>query len=256
MLFNEIIYGPIHSRRMGSSLGINLGPNFGKVCSFDCIYCECGWNKDGMKDRKIPSASEVKEALGDKLRECREKGICIDSITYSGNGEPTMHPDFGKIMDITIALRDELFPTAAVTVLSNATQLGRPSVVEALKKADNAILKIDSSDLEAACFINRPASKDYSPERVKEQMKAFGGDFILQTMFLRGTVGGKEIDCTRPDLVAGWQNLVREIRPREVMMYTLDRATPAPDLYKVSVAEMESIAAPLRSEGFVIQIRG
>lgn len=241
---------------MGSSLGINLGPNNGKICSFDCIYCECGWNKDGMKDREIPTVAELRGALDAKLRECKAGGIGIDSITFSGNGEPTMHPHFGEIMDVVLVLRDELFPSAEVTVLSNATQLGRPAVVDALKKADNAILKIDSSDLDTARFINRPVSKDYSVERVKNQMKAFDGDFILQTMFLRGTVDGEAVDCTAPRLVEGWRDLVREVRPREVMMYTVDRATPAPDLHKVTVEEMEKIAAPLKAEGFKIQIRG
>jgi wyosine [tRNA(Phe)-imidazoG37] synthetase (radical SAM superfamily) len=262
MLFNEIVYGPIHSRRMGSSLGINLGPNFGKVCTFDCIYCECGWNKDGREDRKVPTVEEFRAALNAKLRECHDAGIGIDSITYSGNGEPTLHPHFAEIVDMTLALRDELYPKAVVTVLSNSTQLGRPEVVEALKKVDNAILKFDSGDFETAKLIDRPVSPDYSMDWIKGQLKAFGGDFILQTMFLRGmaedpvTGERKPIDCTKPELVASWQDLVREIKPREVMMYTIDRPTPDKELQKVSVEEMRAIAAPLVAEGFKIQIRG
>lgn len=255
ILFNEIVFGPIKSRRLGSSLGVNLLPKFGKWCSFDCIYCECGWNKDGKNDTKLPSKEEVYEALDSKLHKLRGEGTPVDTITFSGNGEPTMHPAFPQIIDFTLQLRDKLYPSAKVSVLTNATQLGRQEVREALQKIDNPILKIDSPIEWMVEAINIP-NESYSLEKTIENIKLFNHNFILQTMFLRGVENGVEIDCTNGEHVAKWRDLVRELAPREVMMYTIDRETPAKNLQKVSVEEMEAIAAPLKEEGFNIQIRG
>lgn len=255
ILFNEIVFGPIKSRRLGSSLGVNLLPKFGKWCSFDCIYCECGWNKDGKNDTKLPSKEEVYEALDSKLHKLRGEGTPVDTITFSGNGEPTMHPAFPQIIDFTLQLRDKLYPSAKVSVLTNATQLGRQEVREALQKIDNPILKIDSPIEWMVEAINIP-NESYSLEKTIENIKLFNHNFILQTMFLKGVENGVEIDCTDEVHVAKWRDLVRELAPREVMMYTIDRETPAKNLQKVSVEEMEAIAAPLKEEGFIIQIRG
>lgn len=255
ILFNETVFGPIKSRRLGNSLGVNLLPKFGKWCSFDCIYCECGWNKDGKEDKRLPSKEEVFEALELKLRTLKDEGTPVDTITFSGNGEPTMHPDFPEIIDFTLKLRDELYPSAKVSVLSNATRLGRKEVRDALMKTDNPILKIDSPIEEMVQAINIP-NEAYSLQRTIGEMKLFNHDFILQTMFLKGEEGGKTIDCTCEEHVKAWRNLVRELAPREVMMYTIDRETPAKNLCKVTVEEMQQIAAPLVEEGFNIQIRG
>ena len=250
MMREDIVFGPIHSRRLGSSLGINLLPRFGKLCNFDCIYCECGWNRDGLGDRRIPTAEELKAALEDKLRECRDAGVGIDSITFSGDGEPTLNPDFPQIIDITLALRDEYFPSAAVSVLSNATRAGRPEVFEALRKVDNPILKLDAPTDELVARINRPQG-GYSVRRVVEDLKKFEGDFVLQTMFL----ASPDFDSSSPEVLEGWMDIVRELRPREVMVYTIDRSTPQPDLVKFSAARMRELVAPLIEEGFNIQIR-
>lgn len=255
ILFNEIVFGPIRSRRLGSSLGVNLLPKFGKWCSFDCIYCECGWNRDGRNDTRLPAREEVFEALESRLRSLRAEGTPVDTITFSGNGEPTMHPDFPAIIDFTLKLREELYPSAKVSVLSNATQLGRKEVRDALMKVDNPILKIDSPLEELVEAINIP-NEVYSLERTIENIKLFNHNFILQTMFLKGVENGREIDCTSPEHVEKWRALVRELAPREVMMYTIDRETPAKNLQKVTVEEMQQIAAPLIAEGFEIQIRG
>ncbi len=257
ILFNHIVFGPIISRRLGHSLGVNLLPKFGKWCSFDCIYCECGWNKDGKDDRKLPSKEEVFQALESKLLELQASGTPVDTITFSGNGEPTLHPDFAQIIDFTIAVRDKYFPKAKVSVLTNATQIGRKEVRGALLKVDNAILKIDSPIEQMAHAIDNP-SNGYSLAQVIENMKKFNGNFILQTMFLKGwdRSGKFYIDCTNEEHCAAWRELVREIRPREIMMYTIDRETPQSGLEKVSEEQMKMIAAELVSEGFEVQIKG
>lgn len=255
ILFNHIIFGPIKSRRLGSSLGVNLLPRFGKWCSFDCIYCECGWNKDGKADNKLPTKEEVRLALDTRLHALKEAGTPIDTITFSGNGEPTLHPDFPEIIDFTLQLRDKLYPSAKVSVLTNASGIGKAAVRDALMKIDNPILKIDSPVPSLMQQIDRP-NEAYSLDKTIAYMKLFQGNFILQTMFLKGEVEGARIDCTNAEHCDAWRKLVRELNPREVMMYTIDRETPAKGLQKVSEEEMRAIAGPLQEEGFKIQIKG
>lgn len=247
----EIVFGPIHSRRLGSSLGINLLPEKGKLCNFDCIYCECGWNRDGRDDKRIPTAAELRSALDAKLSECVASGTPIDSITFSGDGEPTLNPDFSEIIDITLELRDKYYPHAVVSVLSNATRLGRESVLNALRKVDNPILKIDAPTAELAALINQPEG-DYRVEDVVSDLKKFNGDFVLQTMFLRSD----DFDSSSPEVLDGWMAIVRDLRPREVMVYTIDRETPKKGLRKFTVEEMKALVQPLVDEGIKIQIRG
>lgn len=247
----ETVFGPIFSRRLGSSLGINLLPREGKLCNFDCIYCECGWNKDGTGDRQIPSAAEVRGALECKLQECRNAGTPIDSITFSGDGEPTLNPDFARIIDDTLQLRDALYPSAKVSVLSNATMLGRPAVVEALRKVDNPILKLDAPTAELASRINQPYA-GYDPMKVVRDLEQFEGDFVLQTMFLRSP----SFDSSSSEVLIPWMDIVRRLHPREIMVYTIDRPTPAKGLRKFTEAQMRALVQPLLDEGFNIQIKG
>ncbi len=251
MMREELVFGPIHSRRLGSSLGINLLPRNGKICNFDCIYCECGWNKDGRGDHTLPTAAELHDALEVKLKECAAAGTLIDSITFSGDGEPTLNPEFPEIIDITIALRDRYYPSAKVSVLTNATRIGRDSVFNALRKVDNPILKLDAPSDALVARINQPTG-DYSVRQVVEDMKKFKGDFILQTIFLKSS----DFDSSSPEVVEGWMDIVRELRPREIMVYTIDRETPAKDLKKFTVGQMRGLVQPLIDEGFVIQING
>lgn len=251
MMREELVFGPIHSRRLGSSLGINLLPTKGKLCNFDCVYCECGWNKDGRGDRRLPTAAELRSTLEAKLVECRDAGTPIDSITFSGDGEPTLNPDFAEIIDITVSLRDKYFPQAKVSVLSNATRIFRDEVFEALRKVDNPILKIDAPTDELAARINQPQG-EYHVEDVVTDLMRFEGDFVLQTMFLRSP----SFDSSSPEVLDGWMNIVRRLRPREVMVYTLDREAPASGLEKFSVEEMRKLVEPLINEGFTVQIRG
>ena len=249
MLRETTVFGPIHSRRLGSSLGINLLPQEGKVCNFDCVYCECGWNKDGLNDRTLPTAEDVKEALSAKLKACMESATPIDSITFSGDGEPTLNPQFADIIDITLALRDKYYPKAKVSVLSNATQIGRDSVFQALKKVDNAILKLDAPTDAQAALVNRPTGA-YHVADVVDNMRKFKGDFVLQTMFLKGPGWATE------DWVQDWMQTVRALKPREVMVYTIDRETPLKELQKYTVEEMRNLVQPLIDEGYQIQIKG
>lgn len=249
--FEDIVFGPIRSRRLGSSLGVNILPAHGKMCNFDCVYCECGWNRDGAGDKAYPRLADVAAALEKRLGELSQQGIPVDSITFSGNGEPTMNPDFAAIVDKTIQLRDRFYPSAKVSVLSNATMVGRESVFDALKKVDNAIMKIDASTDELIEKVNKPTGV-YRLETVIEGLKKFEGNFVLQTMFLRSD----EFDTAAPEALDRWMDIVRELRPREIMVYTIDRETPDKTLGKYTVEQMTQMVRPLLDEGFDIQIRG
>ena len=249
--FDDIVFGPIFSRRLGSSLGVNLLPSKGKLCNFDCVYCECGWNKDGIAERIFPRLAEVEAAMEHKMAKAAADGVPVDSITFSGNGEPTMNPDFPEIIDVTLRLRDKYFPNAKVSVLSNATLLGRKAVAQALMKVDNPILKIDASEDGLVKQINKPVGT-YRLTDVIENLRQFEGNFILQTMFLKSP----DFDTAAPEPLEAWRNIVRELRPRQVMVYTIDRETPDKSLGKYTVEEMTEFVQPLIDEGFDIQVRG
>ena len=249
MLFTDIIYGPIRSRRLGISLGVNLLPLHSKLCNFDCIYCECGWNEDNRAEKpQFNTREDVRTALEATLTKMREDGTQPDVITFAGNGEPTIHPEFEGIIDDTIALRNKLAPKAKVSVLSNATQLHRKEVCNALQRVDNPILKLDSAIESTAQSINKPCG-NYSVERIVKQLEAFGKEFVLQTMFLRGEHNGKQIDNTTEHEIMAWLAVVEHLRPRSVMVYSIDRATPCQTLQKVGREELEAIADKVRALG-------
>lgn len=248
ILFDSPIFGPVNSRRLGVSLGINLLPANRKVCSFDCIYCECGRNADFRGRYRMPSPLKVYDALEMKLREMRMKGTAPDVITFAGNGEPTLHPHFDTIVDDTLALRDRYFPDARVSVLSNAAHLKRSSVFKTLNKVDYNILKLDTVNSKYIRFVNRPSSR-YSLHNVIGRLKAFHGRCIIQTMFLKGRHDGWFIDNTTDEFVLPWIEAVKEIAPRQVMIYTIERETPGQDLRKASPEELERILSLLHNEG-------
>lgn len=254
ILFHSTIFGPVHSRRLGTSLGVNLSPVDGKVCSFDCVYCEAGYNSQGTGKSGLPSREDVARQLESKLKEMSAAGEPLDVITFSGNGEPTMHPDFEGVIDDTLALRDRYYPSAKVSVLCNSTRLDREGVVNGLRKVDNCILKLDSALTPTMRLIDQPVSKTFTCEYVIPQLEAFGDKCIIQTMMLRGNHDGKHIDNTTPGEVDALIEAYKRIKPREVMLYSIDRATPESDLQKVEREELESIACRMRDAGITVQV--
>lgn len=253
-LWESIAFGPIHSRRLGSSLGINVSPTDVKICSFDCIYCECGWTLEkDITATHFVSADIVIQAIEQKLQKCREDNTHIDSITFSGNGEPTLHPQFGEIIDRLIVIRDKYYPHAEITCLSNATKLQNADVRAALLKIDNPMLKLDAGLPELYTLINRPTIPVTMADTV-EGLRAFHGNFIMQSMFLKGEIDGVEFDNTSEENVSAWLKVLEEVKPRKVELYSLDRETPAKQLVKVYKDDLEKIAARVRALGIKAQV--
>lgn len=236
IIYPSPIFGPVHSRRLGISLGINLLPADGKVCTFDCLYCECGFNGSHRPTLPLPTREAVAAALESKLQQMVAQGTIPDVLTFAGNGEPTCHPHFAEIIDDTIRLRNRFCPQAKVSVLSNATMIDRPGVRAALMLVDNNILKLDTIDEGFISLIDRPTGS-YSVSRTVELMKSFRGHVIIQTMFLLG----KGIDNTTDAYVNPWLQAVQDIAPQQVMIYTIDRETPDQSLRKASPAILDAI---------------
>lgn len=247
-LYDNIIFGPVRSRRLGLSLGVNLLPIESKLCSFDCIYCECGWNADHPGQRRFNAREDVRAMLDATLARMVADGTPPDVITFAGNGEPTMHPDFENIIEDTLALRDKHAPAAKVSVLSNATQIHREDVRRALLRVDNNILKLDSVFDATVQLVNKPQG-NYTVARTVELLKMFEGKLIVQTMFLRGEYLGQRVDNTTEEEVSEWLKLVADIAPKQVMVYSLDRDTPCQTLEKVEKDELRAIAARVEALG-------
>lgn len=255
VLFHSTIFGPIRSRRLGVSLGVNLTPDDGKICSFDCLYCEAGFNAQGPGTTGFPPRERVARLLESRLKNMSEAGEPLDVITFSGNGEPTLHPEFGGVIDDTIRIRDKYYPSAKVSVLSNSTRLDREEVCEALRKVDNNILKLDSAVTETMRLIDRPNSPAFTSEKVIGEIAQFKGQCIVQTMFLRGEFDGRKIDNTTPAEVDALIEAYKKIAPREIMIYSIDRKTPAETLEKVERPELERIGERIAAEtGIPVQV--
>lgn len=252
ILFHSTIFGPIHSRRLGVSLGVNLMPADGKVCSFDCLYCEAGYNSQGPGKAGLPLREEVSALLEKKLQSMRQAGDSLDVITFSGNGEPTLHPEFAGIIDDTLRLRDEYYPEAKVSVLTNSTRIFRAEVAEALKRVDNNILKLDSAVEKTMRLLDRPTSGDFTVDKVVDALRQFEGTGIIQTMILRGEHDGVKIDNTTPEEIDALIEAYKKIRPKEVMLYSLDRSTPEENLRKVEKPELDIIAEKIRQAGIAV----
>ncbi len=253
ILFHSTIFGPVHSRRLGSSLGINLSPVDGKVCSFDCIYCEAGYNSQGPGTSGLPGRERVGEQLEAKLREIKLSGGRLDTLTFSGNGEPTLHPDFPGIIDDVILLRDAYFPDVKISVLSNATRISDRGVAAALSKVDNNILKLDSALTRTLRLINRPLSPAFSAEEIIDRLAGFSGRCIIQTMLLRGEHEGAAVDNTTGEEIEALVRAYKRIDQRLMMLYSLDRATPEEKLEKIPDAEMRAIARRIKEESINVQ---
>lgn len=253
-LFDSIVFGPVKSRRLGVSLGINLLPVNQKICSFDCIYCECGWTKS-MSTGMLPSVKEVETALELKLSEMLKQEELPDVITFAGNGEPTLHPMFSQIIDSTIELRNRYCPKAKISVLSNASLIQNQSVFEALLKVDQNILKLDSVIPETIEILNQPLYR-YNVNDVIENLKRFNGQCIIQTLFIRGKYKETTIDNTSTIEVENWLKALSEIKPKEVMIYTIARDTPTENLEKVPLSVLNEIARKVNELGFKTQVSG
>ncbi|MDO4158859.1 MAG: radical SAM protein [Prevotellaceae bacterium] len=250
VIYPSPIFGPVHSRRLGISLGINLMPADGKICSFDCIYCECGFNADHRPKLRRPSREDVAKALEKKLEEMKADGQLPDVLTFAGNGEPTAHPHFAGIIDDTIALRDKYCPKAKVSVLSNTTFANRKDVHDALMRVDNNILKLDTIDPDYINKVNRPTGIRYDVNEIIETMKSFNGHVIVQTMFMRGTIDGEDVDNTGEKYVKPWLETIKKINPSQVMIYTIDRETPDHDLLKAPKEVLDAIRDRVIEEGY------
>ena len=245
IIYPSPIFGPVNSRRLGVSLGINLMPNDGKVCSFDCLYCECGFNADFRPKHKRPTRQEVKKALTEVLKKRHENHEPLDDITFAGNGEPTGHPDFKAIVEDTVEVRNQYFPEAKLSVLSNATYIYKPEVRDALMLVDNNILKLDTVDMDYIKKLDRPQQPHYDVKDVIEELKKFDGHVIIQTMFLCGDC----MDNTSEQYVAPWLEAVKDIKPQQVMVYTIDRETPDKLLEKASHETLDAIKARVEALG-------
>lgn len=252
-LFDNVVFGPVRSRRLGVSLGINLLPVDRKFCNFDCVYCECGLNESGKGPSHLPSREEVSIALDAKLNGMLLAGEAPDVITFAGNGEPTMHPEFAEIVEDTITLRDKFFPSASISVLSNSTMLHKTKVLEALKRVDQNIMKLDSGLIATIKRLNNPTG-NYDVNKIIEQLQSFQGNLIVQTMFTRGNVNGELIDNTSQEDLNSLEDALRSIKPGRLMIYTIDRDTPYQGLQKISKEELKEIAQRFERLGIEVQV--
>ncbi len=251
-LFDQIIFGPVRSRRFGNSLGVNLLPVDHKICTFDCIYCECGWTEEAMS-KTLPSFEEISNHLEEQLIKMKSAGEAPDNITYAGNGEPTLHPDFSRIVDETIRLRDIYFPKAEITVLSNSSMLHRQEVLDALLRIDNNVMKLDAGSEEMFQMINQPKTK-IDLATIVEKLKLFNGRLTIQTLFLRGAYKGKRIDNTSESEINLWMEHLRGIKPARLMIYPIARETPVENIEKISIEELKKIAQKTKNAGFRTEV--
>ncbi|MCL2312373.1 MAG: radical SAM protein [Firmicutes bacterium] len=253
-LWDKIAFGPIQSRRLGNSLGINVSPTTKKICSFDCIYCECGWTLEKNIDSKdFYSVEEITEAVEKKLQECRENHTLVDSITFSGNGEPTLHPNFCQIIDNMIVLRDKYYPKTAITCLSNATQLANKYLLSVLQKIENPILKLDAVTEPLFQLINKPII-DISVNEIINHLQKLNGNFILQSLFLKGMFNNQTFNNAEESHLSLWIDVVKKLNPKQVMLYSLDRNTPAQGLEKITAEELQKITIKLQKFGIQAKV--
>lgn len=252
-LFDDIIFGPVKSRRLGVSLGVNLLPTNYKFCTFNCIYCECGWTKTATKKIELPTRKEIQERLESVFIQRKNDSQPIDSITFAGNGEPTLHPVFVDVIDDTIRLRDLYFPNAKITVLSNASLIHNTKIIEALLNVDKNILKLDAGFEETFQKINQPKG-NLKLSQVLDYLKKFNGKLIIQTLFVQGYNQHNGIDNTTDVEVKAWMKLIKEINPQSVMLYPIERETPENSIRKVDSLTLNKIAKQVQAAGFKTEV--
>lgn len=256
-LFDKIIFGPVFSRRLGVSLGINLLPRGRKICNFDCIYCECGSTQSNeLEDESLPSRDMVKNALYQTLEDMAANDQDPDVITFAGNGEPTIHPDFPGIIDDTIEVKNVFFPEAEIAVLCNSTTLHIPEVKEALSKVDKPILKLDSAISQTIQLHNRP-SKEIDATVLVKQLAELDFNIIIQTMFIKGEYNNIMIDNTSEEEISAWLKALEQILPSEVQIYTISRDVPAGNnIQKIPLETLNEIAGRVKDLGINTQVSG
>lgn len=252
-LFEQIIFGPVKSRRLGISLGINLLPLNTKHCTFNCLYCECGWTTGSEASRDYPSREDIRLALDERLRAMKKRGAMVDTLTFAGNGEPTLHPRFAGIIDDTIALRDSHFPKARIAVLSNGSLAGKKEVAGALKKIEQNILKLDAGTEKTFRQINKPRIS-ISLAEILENLKQFRSQLIVQSLFVRGVYDGEAFDNTTEEEVSAWLGHIRDLSPKLVMIYPIARATPAEEVEKVGWEKLQEIAQKVERMGIPTEV--
>ena len=244
-LFDNIIFGPIRSRRLGNSLGINLLPITSKFCNFDCIYCECGWTDNHKNSgEKLPDTHTITEHLVDKIQALLDDKINIHSITFAGNGEPTLHPKFDEIMADVVLIRILMIPDAKISILSNGTMLHKKSIIAATQEVDHCIIKLDAGTEALFQIINQPMG-GITIQKIKRNLLRLRGVLTVQTLFFRGEYKGKRIDNTTPEEVEAWVNHLIDLKPKQVMIYSLDRPSPANNIVRISKKELTAIADKL-----------
>jgi wyosine [tRNA(Phe)-imidazoG37] synthetase (radical SAM superfamily) len=249
VLFHDIIYGPVKSRRFGYSLGINLLPTNSKICTFNCIYCECGWNPDKTVNN-FADKNEIFTYLEEVLTTIKETNSPLDVITFAGNGEPTLHPDFEEIVSIVLSLRNKLAENKPIVLLTNGTTLHQPKIQNAIKNIDIPVFKIDSAVEETRNLINKPF-KNYDFEAYIKNLKLLNQTKVIQTMFLKGHIGNIYIDNTTEKELNALIKIYKTINPSYVMLYSLDRKPPLSTLQKVEHSEMQSIARKIENNGII-----
>ncbi len=253
-LFDELIFGPIFSRRLGQSLGINLLPIDYKFCNFNCIYCECGWTGKNNKIT-LPTKELFYKMLEEKLLVLKNNDKIVNTITFAGNGEPTIHPKFDEIIEQTIILRNKYFPDSKIAVLSNATMINKQKIIDALQKIELPILKLDSAFDKTIKLMNEP-KENLTVNKIVENLNKFNGNFVLQTMFLKGLYDKQTIDNSTETEITAWLEIVKQVKPKLVMLYTIARNTPAENLEKISLSKLKAIADKVNKLGFKTQVSG
>ena len=253
-LWESIAFGPIHSRRLGNSLGINLQPTTEKICSFNCVYCECGWTPEKEIDTSLCyDLDTILQAIEKKLKICQQENIPVDSITFSGNGEPTLHPDFSKIIDNLLVLRKKYYPQSVITCLSNSTQLNKQDVREALQKIENSILKLDAGSEHLFQLIDRPVIP-ISLQDILGYLTSFKGNLIIQTLLLKGIIDNEPVDNSSGKELELLIGHIKQLSPKNVMLYSLDRETPGKNLIKISKEELEIVAQQIRASDITVSV--
>jgi wyosine [tRNA(Phe)-imidazoG37] synthetase (radical SAM superfamily) len=252
-LFEQIVFGPIRSRRLGISLGVNLLPLSKKLCSFNCLYCECGWTLPKTGKAVFPEREEIKSELEQKLASMQAKNAMLDAITFAGNGEPTLHPAFAEIIDDTIALRNKFYPEVKITVLSNASKAGKPHIAAALKKIEQNVLKLDAGTQETFQKINNPKS-GLTLVEILENLSLFKGQMIIQSLFVKGTYQGEAFDNTIEEEVLAWLGHIERLQPKLVMIYPIARATATEDVEKINPDKLWEIAQRVEALGIPTEV--